>query len=209
MWSVLVPVKPLTAAKSRLDVGDMRKHYALAFAQDTVAALSGCPDVAVIFAITADPVVREAQSHSRVVFLDDLHGDLNRSVAAGLGLVRRLAPDTHTAVVMADLPALTPEEFSEVCFLASQCGESYVSDREGFGTTALFSTGDRLRPKFGPGSAGDYAAAGYTELAVHSYPGIRRDVDTVEHLEAAARLGVGRATKTLMSKQQQYVTVNS
>jgi 2-phospho-L-lactate guanylyltransferase len=57
-WTVLLPVKVLARAKSRLAVlaGDRRRELALAFASDTVTAALACPEVARVLVVTSDPV---------------------------------------------------------------------------------------------------------------------------------------------------------
>lgn len=57
-WTVLLPVKVLARAKSRLTVlaGDRRRELALAFASDTVVAVLACPEVARVLVVTSDPV---------------------------------------------------------------------------------------------------------------------------------------------------------
>jgi 2-phospho-L-lactate guanylyltransferase len=57
-WTVLLPVKVLARAKSRLAVlaGDRRGELALALAADTVAAVLACPEVARVVVVTSDPV---------------------------------------------------------------------------------------------------------------------------------------------------------
>jgi len=57
-WTVLLPVKVLARAKSRLAVlaGDRRRELALALASDTVTAVLGCPEVARVVVVTSDPV---------------------------------------------------------------------------------------------------------------------------------------------------------
>ena len=57
-WTVLLPVKVLARAKSRLAVlaGERRRELALALAADTVAAVLACPEVARVVVITSDPV---------------------------------------------------------------------------------------------------------------------------------------------------------
>ncbi len=56
-WTVLLPVKVLARAKSRLAVlaGDRRRELALALASDTVAAVLACPEVARVVVVTSDP----------------------------------------------------------------------------------------------------------------------------------------------------------
>src|SRR5580698_5030853 len=57
-WTVLLPVKVLAQAKSRLAVlaGDRRHELALAVASDTVSAVVACPEVARVIVVTSDPV---------------------------------------------------------------------------------------------------------------------------------------------------------
>jgi 2-phospho-L-lactate guanylyltransferase len=57
-WTVLLPVKVLARAKSRLAVlaGERRRELALALAADTVAAVLACPAVARVVVVTSDPV---------------------------------------------------------------------------------------------------------------------------------------------------------
>ena len=57
-WTVLLPVKVLAQAKSRLAVlaGDRRHELALALASDTVSAVAACPQVARVIVVTSDPL---------------------------------------------------------------------------------------------------------------------------------------------------------
>ncbi|MCW2613652.1 MAG: hypothetical protein JWN08_646, partial [Frankiales bacterium] len=57
-WGVVVPVKRLAVAKSRLASygGPVREQLALAFAQDVVAACLACPLVARVLVVTDDPL---------------------------------------------------------------------------------------------------------------------------------------------------------
>ncbi|EDY65934.2 predicted protein, partial [Streptomyces pristinaespiralis ATCC 25486] len=58
VWSLVVPLKPLALAKSRLaGAADdrLRPRLALAFAQDTVAAALACPAVRDVAVVTDDP----------------------------------------------------------------------------------------------------------------------------------------------------------
>ena len=63
-WSLVVPVKVLARAKSRLAAaaGPHRPALALAMAADTVAAALACPDVARVLAVTDDPQAAEVLS---------------------------------------------------------------------------------------------------------------------------------------------------
>src|SRR5580698_4343817 len=57
-WTVLLPVKVLAQAKSRLAAlaGERRLELALALASDTVSAVVACPEVARVLVVTSDPV---------------------------------------------------------------------------------------------------------------------------------------------------------
>ena len=70
---------------------------------------------------------------------------------------------------------------------------SFVADRQGTGTAALFAFGVAPEPRFGAGSAGRHRDSGAVEL-VGDWPGLRCDIDTPDDLAAARLLGVGAAT---------------
>lgn len=57
-WTILLPVKVLARAKSRLAAlaGDRRGELALALASDTVTAVLACPEVSRVVVVTSDPV---------------------------------------------------------------------------------------------------------------------------------------------------------
>lgn len=62
-WTLVIPLKPLARAKSRLSdtAGDgLRPGLALAFAQDTVAAALACPAVGDVAVVTDDALVEAA-----------------------------------------------------------------------------------------------------------------------------------------------------
>ena len=58
-WTVVIPVKVLAQAKSRLGVlaGPRRPELAMAMAMDTASAVLGCPDVARVLVVTSDAIV--------------------------------------------------------------------------------------------------------------------------------------------------------
>ena len=57
-WSLVIPVKVLALAKSRLSglAGPRRAELALAMAADTVAAAVACPVIAAVIVVTDDDV---------------------------------------------------------------------------------------------------------------------------------------------------------
>jgi 2-phospho-L-lactate guanylyltransferase len=105
--------------------------------------------------------------------------------------------------MVADLPALRPQEILDVLDGASSCPASYVADAEGTGTTMLAARWPRdLAPQFGPGSAGRHEASGC--LALPAGPGARQDVDTALDLGRCLRLGVGANTAAMLSELQPF-----
>ncbi|MER5641203.1 2-phospho-L-lactate guanylyltransferase [Kitasatospora sp. NPDC002227] len=197
-WSLVLPLKPLPEAKSRLApyAGARRPELALAFALDTVAAALACPAVGRAVVVTTDPVAgARLAALGAVVVPDEPGGGLNAALAHGAEHARRLAPWSPLAALSADLPALRPLELGQVLAAAGALGRrAFLADTPGSGTTLLACRpGARLSPAFGPSSAARHAASGATELRLPA-PSVRRDVDTGPDLSEALALGVGPHT---------------
>ncbi|MFD9246172.1 2-phospho-L-lactate guanylyltransferase, partial [Streptomyces sp. NPDC059556] len=67
-WSLVVPLKPLALAKSRLAAAAgsrLRPRLALAFAEDTVGAVLNCPRVRDVVVVTDDPAAGPALAPPR------------------------------------------------------------------------------------------------------------------------------------------------
>jgi 2-phospho-L-lactate guanylyltransferase len=198
-WSVVVPVKRLPVAKTRLQ--DARRTpaehvaLALALALDTVRAAADCPDVARVVVVTDDADAgRAVRTLDALVVRDEPDAGLNPALAHGASAARRLAPDDGVAVLSADLPALRPAELTAALAAAAVTDRAFVPDAAGTGTTLLAARpGTALDPRYGNGSRAVHRASGAVELA-GDWPSLRRDVDTAADLAAAAALGVGPAT---------------
>jgi 2-phospho-L-lactate guanylyltransferase len=195
-WAVVLPVKRLHAAKSRLRgalPGVPHEALALALALDTAAAALACPPVAEVVAVTDDPTVGRALARlgARVV-PDDPRDGLNAAFAHGAAAAGAGRP---VAALAADLPALRPEELCAA--LSAARGRSFVADAPGTGTVLLTSPpGTALDPRFGVGSAEAHRRSGALPL-IEPWPTLRRDVDTAADLVAAALLGLGPETEAL------------
>ncbi|HEY0936807.1 MAG TPA: hypothetical protein VGD91_24115, partial [Trebonia sp.] len=76
-WTVLLPVKVLAQAKSRLAVlaADRRRELALARAADTAVAAAACPEVARVVVVTSDPAAGALLSGLGAVIVADEPGD--------------------------------------------------------------------------------------------------------------------------------------
>jgi 2-phospho-L-lactate guanylyltransferase len=192
-WGVVVPVKRLDIAKSRLaSYGDEhRKALALAFAADVVLAAGA---VATVLVVTDDPVAREllAGLGARVA-ADDPDAGLNPALEHGVELLREGSPDLAVATISADLPALLAPDLAAVLARVPLHGRGFVADLAGTGTTLLAAgPGIGLVPAYGPASRERHLASGAVELVAPE--SVRRDVDTPDDLEHAVALGVGPHT---------------
>ncbi|MCW2815167.1 MAG: hypothetical protein JWN84_2622, partial [Nocardioides sp.] len=95
--------------------------------------------------------------------------------------------------LLADLPALRPADLDAALAALVPGGPSYVADAEGTGTTLYTAPAEEFDPAFGGASAAAHQAAG--ALAVRGeLASLRRDVDHLDDLRAAAALGLGVAT---------------
>ncbi|WP_329334295.1 2-phospho-L-lactate guanylyltransferase [Streptomyces sp. NBC_00663] len=201
-WTLVIPLKPLERAKSRLSdtAGDgLRPGLALAFAQDTVAAALASPSVGDVAVVTDDPLAaRELAALGARIVPDEPQGGLNAALAYGAGVVRASHPETPLAAVNADLPALRPLELARVLDAATEFPRAFLPDAAGIGTTLLaIRAGQELRPAFGTDSRSRHRASGAVELSLTGVDSVRQDVDTGEDLRAALALGVGPRTATV------------
>lgn len=194
-WTVVVPVKDLGSAKSRLDApsGRARAELALAFARDTLTAVLAAARVAAVVLVTSEPRMVEAAPARVRVVPDPRHG-----LVAALVAGAEVAGGGRVALLLADLPALRPDELDAALTAAAGHERAMVPDAEGTGTTLLTaSRAELLRPAFGPGSRAAHERAGHRVVAAG--PGLRRDVDTADDLAAAVRLGVGPVTAAALA----------
>jgi 2-phospho-L-lactate guanylyltransferase len=203
-WSVLIPVKVLGRAKSRLAglAGPRRGELALAIACDTVRAVLGCGEAARVIVVTDDQVAAGALAGLGATVLPDEPRDgLNPALRYGAAQARSRWPGSGTAALSADLPALRPQELGRALRAASAWPSAFVADAAGDGTT-LYATapGTPFRPAFGPASRARHAAGGAVQLDLPGIPGLRRDVDTPEDLRSAVALGLGPRTAPLAAE---------
>src|SRR5690606_31643972 len=202
-WTIVVPVKTLIRAKTRLAAaaGPYRTDLAVAVASDTVAAALRCPLVARVIVVTADPVPAERLRTLGAHVVPDPDRGLNVALRTGAAEAVRLSPGTPVGALQAGLPALRPAELSVVLDAALEFDQSFVPDAAGVGTTFYgVRPGVAFRPRFGGESRAKHLAGGAKELAVDGIPSVRRDVDTVADLLEALALGVGPATAALVPR---------
>ncbi|WP_317445588.1 2-phospho-L-lactate guanylyltransferase [Streptomyces collinus] len=198
-WTLVIPLKPLARAKSRLSdtaADGVRPGLALAFAQDTVVAALACRAVADVAVVTDDVLAgRELAALGARIVPDAPLSGLNAALRHGADAVREMHPQAAVAALNADLPALRPLELSRVLDAAAEFPRAFLADAAALGTTLLAAApGRELSPAFGTGSRARHRASGAAELDLAGVDSVRQDVDTGEDLRAALALGVGRHT---------------
>jgi 2-phospho-L-lactate guanylyltransferase len=196
---LVIPLKPLTRAKSRLAdtaADGVRPGLALAFAQDTVAAALACTAVADVAVVTDDGLAaRELAALGARIVPDTPAGGLNAALTHGASVVREKRPFAPVATLNADLPALRPLELGRVLDAAAEFPRAFLADAAALGTTLLAAgPGRELRPAFGIDSRARHRASGAAELVPADVDSVRQDVDTGDDLRAALALGVGPHT---------------
>lgn len=202
MWSVVIPVKRLPEAKSRLApvLGALRPELALAFASDTVAAAVASPAVASVFVVTGDAAIASCLSALGARILpDDAGGGLNGAFEDGARRALALKPRHRIAALTSDLPSLLTADLTDALDHAD-LGRAFVPDAPGSGTTLLLADVDGvLAPRFGPDSRFAHEASG-AALIASAAKSLRRDVDTAEDLDAAIVMGVGAHTAAALTR---------
>lgn len=203
-WCLVVPVKRLALAKTRLTMtaARHRRDLALAFALDTTAAALGCPAVQAVVVVTDEPdAARLLSAQGALVVGDVPDAGLNPALVHGGEVAAAVHPGCGIGALSADLPALRPAELATALAMAPERGAGFVRDAEGSGTTALVARrrGDFV-PAFGPGSATRHQMSGAVEIAGDGFASLRHDVDTQADLEAALTMGVGPRTAEVASR---------
>ncbi|WP_041939764.1 MULTISPECIES: 2-phospho-L-lactate guanylyltransferase [Frankia] len=192
-WTVLLPLKNLARAKSRLDRPD-RSLLALAMALDTVTAvLASATDlVGAVVIVTNDQTVRRAlsrlrdqgdvsagheagrtparalstQERARLVIVPDTPDQgLNPALAHGAELAADRWPGRSLAALSGDLPALRTAELHQALAAAGSHRRAVLADAAGTGTVLLTATtGSPLGPSFGPLSHDAHRRSGAVDL---------------------------------------------
>ena len=214
---LLLPIKPLARAKTRLRVpahhgkADPAAHAQLviALARDTIAAAAGASLVRRAVAICSDRMVCRVLAQDGIETVADEPGaGLNSALRYGEILLRSADPTTAVGAMPADLPALRPSELDRAVRDAlATGGRAFCADQAGTGTTLLLALpGHPLDPRFGPGSAQEHRASGARPLTGR-WPGLRCDVDTAADLARARELGLGHFTHTALHEHPARISL--
>lgn len=204
---VVLPVKPPARGKSRLlgVTDDARVELAAAFALDTVTACLEAACVGQVLIATDDSRFSAALAALGAPAIPDgASSDLNAALRQAVAEARRRWPGLRPAALCADLPALTAVDLDAALRAAVAVWEDspagvFVADAAGVGTTLYAASWESFDPHYGPASRRAHLEAGARELTA-DLPTLRRDVDDLVDLQAAARLGVGPRTRTVLAE---------
>jgi 2-phospho-L-lactate/phosphoenolpyruvate guanylyltransferase len=203
-WALVVPVKRLATAKTRLTgkSPQRRQDLALAFALDTVTAALASPLVEQVLVVTDDERAAEQLAALGVTIEPDLpEAGLNPALVHGAQVAAARHPGLGVGALSSDLPALRTRELDLALTAAAEHASTLVSDRGGLGTTLLTArTPGDFVPRFGPRSRAAHRQAGVVEPALGTaVTSLRSDVDTEVDLWEALRLGVGTHTTAVLA----------
>lgn len=202
-WQVLMALRSLDEAKSRLDVPvPLRSRLAMAMAMDAVETARHCPLVSAVHVICPDPaVVRSLSWLGARVLADEPPGGLNVALGYGARIVQRGHHGQGLAIMVADLPAASADELTVALRAATAAGgHTVLADAEQTGTCLLTTpAGQPARPAFGFDSFARHKAMGAIPLGATQFTGLRRDVDTLDNLRVALTLGHARFTRHIVA----------
>ena len=199
-FSLLVPVKTLALAKSRLGDGDpadsgRRPVLMRAFALDALEAARACRAVTRLYVVTDE---RGFDLDGVQVLPDEGAGDLNAVIRTAAVHARLRDPSNAVATMCADLPSLRSADLAGA-LTGSLSPRWFVADAAGTGTTLLAAgPGVDLDPHFGQGSARRHEDSGAARVRA-DLPSLRLDVDTDQDLSRAETVGVGVHTAAALA----------
>lgn len=178
-WTVVVPVKSWSAAKSRLTELSTfeRAGLARALAHDTVETVLDTPSVQHCIVVGEAAVCVElAELGARTTFTSDSAGLAHALTQGRLRAAQEGAE--ATCLLVADLPLLTPRVLDDALCAVPTRGAGVVRDLAGTGTVMLAARRGPLRPAFGPDSASRHLRTGAVDLSDRVDTRLRRDLDT-------------------------------
>lgn len=194
-WSIVLPVKSWTSAKTRmLDLGFAERITLVqALANDTLRTICDMPEIGTCFVVAPPEVLadlartvgsrrfRAVEDHTGGEGPDPLNSAFRQGRAAAVQEGYR-----QVALLVADLPGLTAQGLREFLRSVPRRSPAMVRDSARTGTTVLASRrAEWLRPEFGSGSAERHAGAGAVDVTSRCDPWLSHDVDTSRELWAA------------------------
>jgi 2-phospho-L-lactate guanylyltransferase len=188
MW-VLIPVKPLAQAKTRLAAvlsPVEREALVRHMLDDVLAALAAAPGIAGIALVTADPAVARIGAERSLRVLPESAPGLNAALHGAIATLAAEGVDT-LLVLPADVPLFDTAALEQLraAHRAAPALPLVAASADGGTNALLMSPPDLLPPAFGTGSCAGYGRAAQ-ELGVApvllELPQAALDIDRPEDL---------------------------
>lgn len=188
--AVLLPVKPIRKAKSRLSsvmTDDARERWVREELIHTLHVIGQVSAINHIVVISADPEVwKIAAAHQTQVLQEPDVPGLNQSILRGIAWCQQHQADT-VMILPIDLPLLKPYCLrSAIAKLIDSPGLVIVPDRHLRGTNLLvFSPADLIQPMYGENSFNRHLAAAREAgvgPVIYRCPDLSIDVDNPDDL---------------------------
>lgn len=191
-WTVLIPMKALTEAKSRLDLpAHARAELAQAMLADVISCALAVAEVRHVVVAAADPdvlaVAEALGATGEHVDAGSLNADLSKAC------VNSTRQPGGIAIVVGDLPGLQPDDLRNALTAAPATGMAFVAGEDGGTTILLARRPVDIEPHFGANSALDHGRVA-ADISTVVGPGARLDIDTAHALDRAAHIGLGPHT---------------
>lgn len=185
---VIVPVKELNGAKSRLSpilADEGRREFCLKMLEDVLGAVEPVKQVHQTVVTSRDPTVLQVAKDFDAEPLKERGASLNQAVSEAISWCIRKG--ARCALVLpADIPLVTPTDFHRMLYLGRNAQMVISPSRDGGGTNALLLTPPNVCPTcYGPHSFQRHMEEALRrEMSLHVLrsPRIALDIDTVEDL---------------------------
>lgn len=198
---VIVPVKELNGAKSRLSpilADEERKEFCLKMLEDVLRAVKPVEQVHKTVVTSRDSTVLQVAKDFDAIPLKEREAGLNQAVSEVISWC--VGRGAKCALILpADIPLITPTDLSKIFYLGRNAQMVVSPSRDGEGTNALLLTPPNVCPTYyGLRSFRRHmeeALRKEMSLRVLRSPRIALDIDTVEDLSYLLSLN-DRRTKT-------------
>ena len=199
---VLVPLKRLDRAKSRLDgrLGpEARAALMVALVERTLRQAAHAPSLGRIVLVSAEPSSGDIAAAHGIEHFDDRGLVWNEALAAA---VRETVATKDVLILSADLPLLSSADLEELVAASPSPGVAVARARDAGTNAVLLRPADAIPTCFGVlGSAAEHArlaaAAGLPAVIV-DIPGLALDLDSSDDVRELLRLGAPEELRGLL-----------
>lgn len=185
---VIVPVKKLNEAKSRLSLflsENERKQFCLEMLEDVLTAIRTTKGIFKIIVVSKDPQVLQIAKKFHVFPFKESRSGLNQAISEAINWCI-ITNAKITLILPADIPLVSSEDLNRILAFGRTSSMVISPSRRGHGTNALLLNPPRAVPAFyGQDSFQRYIEeASKRGIRFHVYrsPRIAFDVDTIEDL---------------------------